>query len=103
MHSALCAVLSVNDDLKCFSLELNLCDFRWRYFTESQLKGSSHWGQLNTYSGAGYYKDLNTTKAPSEDIINYLFDNLWIQRGTRAVFIDFSVYNANINLFCVVR
>jgi len=30
-------------------------------------------------------------------------DNLWIDRGTRAVFVDFTVYNANINLFCVVR
>lgn len=29
--------------------------------------------------------------------------NLWLDRGTRAAFIDFSVYNANINLFCVVR
>jgi hypothetical protein len=30
--------------------------------------------------------------------------NIYISmRGTRAVFIDFTVYNANINLFCVVR
>ena len=29
--------------------------------------------------------------------------NLWLDRGTRAVFIDFTVYNANINLFCIVR
>ena len=31
-----------------------------------------------------------------------LMENLWIQRGTRAVFLDFTVYNANLNLFCVV-
>ena len=76
---------------------------RWRYFSESALGGSSHWGELNTYSGAGNYKDLNTTKAASLATMDYLFDNLWVQRGTRAVFIDFSVYNANINLFCVIR
>ncbi|KAK3795236.1 hypothetical protein RRG08_056296 [Elysia crispata] len=75
----------------------------WRYFSESALGGSSHWGELNTYSGAGNYKDLNTTKAASLETIDYLFDNLWVRRGTRAVFIDFSVYNANINLFCVIR
>ncbi|GFN78422.1 polycystic kidney disease protein 2 [Plakobranchus ocellatus] len=75
----------------------------WRYFSESELGGSSHWGQLNTYSGAGNFKDLNVTKAASLEVIDNLFDNLWIQRGTRAVFIDFSVYNANINLFCVIR
>ncbi|CAL1532921.1 unnamed protein product [Lymnaea stagnalis] len=78
-------------------------DTAWRYFTESQLEGSSHWGTLNTYSGAGYIQDLATTKDESSQIVEDLFDNLWIRRGTRAVFMDFSVYNANINLFCIVR
>ncbi|KAH9505263.1 TRP-like ion channel Pkd2 [Bulinus truncatus] len=78
-------------------------DTAWRYFTEDELKGSSHWGKLNTYSGAGSYIDLDTRNDPSAAKIKSLFDNLWIRRGTRAVFIDFTVYNANINLFCVVR
>ena len=77
---------------------------RWKYFSEDELEGSSHWGLLGvTYSGAGYYKDLNTTKSESKAVVTDLFDNLWIRRGTRAVFVDFTVYNANINLFCVVR
>jgi hypothetical protein len=29
--------------------------------------------------------------------------NRWLTRGTRVVFIDFTLYNANINLFCVVK
>lgn len=36
-------------------------------------------------------------------VIQNLMNNLWIDRGTRVVFIDFTVYNANINLFCVIR
>ncbi|KAL8603587.1 hypothetical protein ACOMHN_022539 [Nucella lapillus] len=75
----------------------------WTYKSESDLDGSSHWGQLATYSGAGYAQDLRSNKSASLQIIDYLYDYLWIQRGTRAVFIDFTVYNANINLFCVVR
>ena len=76
----------------------------WRYFSEKDLEGSAHWGLLGvTYSGAGYYKDLSNTQNGSLTILDNLFDNLWIRRGTRAVFVDFSVYNANINLFCVVR
>lgn len=75
----------------------------WTYQTESQLDGSSYWGMLTHYSGAGYVQDLTSRLNTSTDIINYLFNNLWIQRGTRVVFIDFTVYNANINLFCVVR
>lgn len=75
----------------------------WQYYSESMLEGGSHWGKVDTYSGAGYYKDLTSTKNETEAIIDNLYQNLWIQRGTRAVFIDFSVYNANVNLFCIVR
>nr|XP_046257929.1 polycystic kidney disease 2-like 1 protein [Scatophagus argus] len=75
----------------------------WTYHTEKQIKGSSHWGLLTTYSGAGYYQDLSRTKEESAIILKELADNLWLDRGTRATFIDFSTYNANVNMFCVIR
>ncbi|GAA6232563.1 polycystic kidney disease 2-like 1 protein [Lates japonicus] len=75
----------------------------WTYHTEKEIKGSSHWGLLTTYSGAGYYQDLSRTKEESALVLMELVDNLWLDRGTRAVFIDFSTYNANINMFCVIR
>uniref|UniRef100_A0A3Q3WFN4 Uncharacterized protein n=1 Tax=Mola mola TaxID=94237 RepID=A0A3Q3WFN4_MOLML len=75
----------------------------WNYHTEKQIKGSSHWGLLTTYSGAGYYQDLTQTKEKSAIILKDLMDNLWLDRGTRVVFVDFSTYNANINMFCVIR
>ncbi|XP_041123511.1 polycystic kidney disease 2-like 1 protein [Polyodon spathula] len=75
----------------------------WNYFPEQKLNGSSHWGILTTYSGSGYYQDLNMTKEDSAYLLQNLKDNLWLDRGTRAVFIDFTAYNANINLFCVIR
>ena len=36
-------------------------------------------------------------------IIHELKEGLWVNRATRAVFIDFTVYNANVNLFCVIK
>ncbi|XP_076462152.1 LOW QUALITY PROTEIN: polycystin-2-like [Babylonia areolata] len=75
----------------------------WTYQSESDLDGSSHWGLLATYSGAGNMQDLRSNKSGSLEIVDYLYDNLWVRRGSRVVFIDFTVYNANINLFCVVR
>ncbi|KAJ0004973.1 hypothetical protein NQD34_011187, partial [Periophthalmus magnuspinnatus] len=75
----------------------------WTYHTEKEIKGSSHWGLLTTYSGAGYYQDLGRTKDESQVILKELISNLWLDRGTRVVFIDFSTYNANINMFCVIR
>ncbi|XP_050982365.1 polycystic kidney disease 2-like 1 protein [Labeo rohita] len=75
----------------------------WQYHSEKEIKGSNHWGLLATYSGAGYYQDLAKTKEESAAILADLNDNLWLDRGTRALFIDFTAYNANINLFCVIR
>lgn len=77
--------------------------YSWLYHSEEELDGSSFKGSIATYSGAGYYADLANNSADSKAIIQDLKQNLWIDRGTRAVFIDFSVYNANINLFCIVR
>ncbi|CAG04723.1 unnamed protein product, partial [Tetraodon nigroviridis] len=75
----------------------------WSYHTEKEIKGSSHWGLLTTYSGAGYYQDLRRTKEESAAILKDLLDNLWLDRGTRVIFVDFSTYNANINMFCIIR
>ncbi|KAH0624374.1 hypothetical protein JD844_031779 [Phrynosoma platyrhinos] len=75
----------------------------WQYHTEEELDGSSHWGKLTTYSGGGYYIDLKMTREESAEALQVLKENLWLDRGTRVVFLDFSVYNANINLFCVLR
>ncbi|NP_001239172.1 polycystic kidney disease 2-like 1 protein [Oryzias latipes] len=74
----------------------------WTYHTEKEMRGSSHWGLLSTYSGAGYYQDLDRTRERSAEILSTLMDNCWLGRGTRVVFIDFSAYNANINMFCVI-
>ncbi|XP_071952107.1 polycystin-2-like protein 1 isoform X1 [Antedon mediterranea] len=75
----------------------------WVYSTESDLDGSSHWGKLASYSGGGFYQDLTDNRGDSILMINELMENLWLDRGTRVVMIDFTVYNANINLFCIVR
>ncbi|XP_061573957.1 polycystin-2 isoform X2 [Cololabis saira] len=75
----------------------------WMYTTESEMNGSSHWGQVSKYGGGGYYQDLSRTKEESAFQLQFLKDHLWLDRGTRAVFLDFSVYNGNINLFCIAR
>ncbi|KAM5207497.1 LOW QUALITY PROTEIN: polycystin-1-like protein 2 [Hipposideros larvatus] len=35
-------------------------------------------------------------------ILQCLFDNTWLDSLTRAVFVEFTVYNANVNLFCII-
>ncbi|XP_037791785.1 polycystin-2-like [Penaeus monodon] len=95
-------VYSTNaEDKSNFGVNVN--GTAWTYFSEEELQGGSHWGKIATYSGAGSYQDLGVNKSVSRDILASLRENLWIQRGTRAIFIDFTVYNANINLFCVIK
>lgn len=62
------------------------------------------WGQIATYSGdGGYIVDLGLNKTAARQIIVDLKNNLWIDRGTRVVFVDFTTYNPNINLFVVSK
>lgn len=76
---------------------------RWVYTPGSEMNASSYRGQVSQYGGGGYYQDLSRTKEDSAIQLQFLKDHLWLDRGTRAVFLDFSVYNGNINLFCIAR
>jgi polycystin 2 len=58
--------------------------------------------QFGWYSGNGYVQNFLPQRNDTEAIIAELKENLWIQSSTRAVFLDFTVYNANLNFFCVV-
>ena len=75
----------------------------WIYRSSDELDGSSHWGQVSLYGGGGFVQDLAPSMEESLAQLKPLFDNLWLDRATRAVFVDFTVYNANINLFCVIK
>ena len=73
--------------------------YRWKF----KSGGYYHWGKLAQYSGHGGEERLQKTAAETAQRIGELQTNLWITRATRAIFLDFTVYNANINLFCVVK
>ena len=62
-----------------------------------------HGGLLSTYSGAGYVQDLHSVREETQAILNELKEGFWISRSTRFVSIDFTVYNANLNYFCIIK
>ena len=76
---------------------------RFFYQASNKVKGAIVSGDFGTYGGGGYVKNLAQTKAQSLAILEDLKANNWIDRGTRVVFLDFTVYNANINMFCQIR
>ena len=77
----------------------------WQYKTHEELNSSSmsHKGKAGTYPGNGFTQTLSTTKKQSQLMMAELKENLWVGPGTRIIFIDFTVYNANLNMFCVVK
>ena len=80
-----------------------LFNCRWIYTTEKELNSTGYFSLFTQYHDGGFYQDLSRNKSTSVDLINSLFQNSWITLGTRVVFIDFTLYNPNINLFSVIK
>uniref|UniRef100_A0A8C3RV23 Polycystic kidney disease protein 1-like 2 n=2 Tax=Chelydra serpentina TaxID=8475 RepID=A0A8C3RV23_CHESE len=74
----------------------------WQYQSQSKLRGHPVWGKLAIYRGGGYVVHLGTDPKNATRILQYLFNNVWLDTFTRAVFVEFTVYNANVNLFCII-
>ena len=92
-------MITVNDFIILIRIVLN----RWRYQGVKELDGYDWWGLLATYSGAGSVESLSLVKEETSAKLRELKESIWIRRGTRYVALDFTLYNANVNLFCVVK
>ena len=76
---------------------------RFKYLSADKLKEESYWGRLAVYGGGGYIQVLPETSDDLQSALLQLQKDEWIDAGTRAVFVDFSTYNPNDNLFAVAR
>jgi len=75
------------------------CRDRWLYFTSTELRGLPIQGRLTTYSGGGYVANLGYNEETSWTVLADLHIHNWLDKQSRAVFAEFTVYNANVNLF----
>ena len=71
--------------------------FRYRSFTD--LKGIPLIGKLGTYGGGGYVANLGSSKGQALELMDQLVENGWLDRDTRAIFVEFNSYNPNTNYF----
>ncbi|XP_065151189.2 polycystin-1 isoform X1 [Paramisgurnus dabryanus] len=60
-----------------------------------------HWGQVSVYSSAGFVQDLGRNVQDSKALIKQLDTHHWIDPLTRALFLEFSLYNINTDLLSV--
>ena len=78
------------------------CLERWEYKSTLDLRGFPYWGAISLYSGGGYAANLGYEAVTAYTVISDLHSNGWIDVQSRAAFVEFTVYNANTNLFGIV-
>lgn len=71
----------------------------WQYIDASDIWGFSRMGEYNAYSGGGYILKFVKNRDNAYLLLEELVQNDWINRNTRAVFLEFTIYNPNVNLF----
>lgn len=70
-------------------------------FTSSNsLESYSFSGKYGKYLDGGYIYAFNSTKKDIALDLKILEENNWIDNFTRAVIIEFSAYNPNLNVYC---
>ena len=80
--------------------------FTWRDAAANGLgKVGNKQGKMgSSYDGSGFVFDMtNLTTEYLVDSFAYLYDNTWLDRQTRCIFISMVVYNINFNLYAVVE
>ena len=60
-------------------------------------------GKRGLYGGGGYVADLGKSQRHASSLMEQLISSDWIDVYTRAIFIEFTVYNPNVNLFAFVN
>ena len=79
----------------------NNSGFHWQYRKASELDGYPHYAKMQVYSGGGYVVQLRGRIATIQQTLTDLEKHDWIDKYTRAVYAEFTTYNAQVNLFTV--
>ncbi|XP_062608038.1 polycystin-1-like protein 2 [Saccostrea cucullata] len=74
----------------------------WKYVHANEIWGISRMGEYKTYGGGGYILQFVKDRVNAHLLLNELVENNWIDRNTRAIFVEFTIYNSNVNLFAYV-
>ena len=78
------------------------CPENWEYSNDDDLGSFDSWGRFAVYRGGGYIANLGYNKLAARRIINDLVKNNWIDSRTRAVIVEFSLFNPSTNILSVM-
>lgn len=71
----------------------------WKFTSSLDIWGLPVSGYYNTYGGGGYVAKLDVNRKFSMLAIDELYNNSWVDRQTRAVLFEFTLYCLNTNTF----
>ncbi|KAK3787396.1 hypothetical protein RRG08_032353 [Elysia crispata] len=74
----------------------------WYFQSALDIWGIPIAGHYDTYGGGGYISNLDINLMVAKAIVKEMKDQFWIDRQTRAVFLEFTLYCANTNRFAYV-
>ncbi|CAJ0603330.1 unnamed protein product [Cylicocyclus nassatus] len=75
----------------------------YKYQTAEELQSTTVDGKIRSYDGGGYSVLLKGTPAQIVDALSTLQRDNWIDVNTRAIIVEISLYNAQVNYFAVVE
>ncbi|XP_033743898.1 polycystic kidney disease protein 1-like 2 [Pecten maximus] len=81
----------------------HIVNYPWKYRPFLDTGGLPYAGELGVYPGGGYIVDFIGKRERAFQFLNDLRRKNWIDRYTRAVFLMFTVYNANVNMFSTIN
>lgn len=108
------ALRNCSNDFSVLSEERNSYSFGWlsgknnhsnntenafSFKSDQNLIGIGYFGKYTYYTTGGYYFPFMGSYNETISSINELAKFKWINEQTRAIFIDFVLYNPNVNLF----
>ncbi|KAL3876145.1 hypothetical protein ACJMK2_034017, partial [Sinanodonta woodiana] len=71
----------------------------WSFTDPQDIWGLPVTGQYTVYGGGGYIANMAVNREITGWILNELWAESWIDRQTRAVMLEFTLYSADVNLF----
>ena len=73
----------------------------FKYTTAGELDSLPYTAKLDAYGGGGYVYRMNVAQTKIYDDLIELQQQHWVNNHTRAIFVEFSTYNPQVNLFAI--
>ncbi|XP_076075499.1 polycystin-1-like protein 2 [Mytilus galloprovincialis] len=80
----------------------NMTSAAWNFVSSVDIWGLPVAGLQSTYGGGGYIAEFMVNYNISRLILNDLYKYTWIDRATRAIFTEFTLYNVDDNVFVFI-